>query len=277
MRSQAMLVRSLVVLCATSGPALAEVTVSQSNNPNAGYSAPLRQLFSGERSLLNAAPPSIARNLAPSNSPRPVARPDAEAASGSIFDQAYLAAQPAASGGQEWACLTQALYFEARGESLQGQFAVAEVVMNRVATPNYPDSVCGVVRQGASRANGCQFSFACDGKPEVVREKGAWEIAGKISRLVLDGKHRLQTFGATHFHTTAVAPNWSRIFPRTARIGAHLFYRQPGAAPLPPALIAAAPPEQAAAQTAKSAADRLADASRKDQRPSLSFGLSDAR
>lgn len=272
MRLQAMLVRSLVALCTTSGPALADVTVSQSNNPDTGYTALLGHLLTGERSLLNAAPPTFARSLAPSTSPRPAQRTAAAPTSGSVFDEAYLAAQPAASGGKEWNCLTQALYFEARGESLQGQFAVAEVVMNRVATPNYPDSVCGVVRQGAHRPNGCQFSFVCDGKPEVVREPYAWEIAGKISRLVLDGKHRLQTFGATHFHTIAVSPSWSRVFPRTARIGTHLFYRQPGAVPVPPALNN---PENKPA----TAANRLAAAqiTRGAHHPSLSFNLSDAR
>lgn len=273
MRSQAMVARSLVMLCALSGPSLAEVTVSQSNNPNAGYAAPLRQLFAGERSMLNAAPPLAVRALAPSQTPRPAARPAAQAAAAqaaaaSLFDEAFLAAQPPASGGSEWACLTQALYFEARGESPRGQFAVAEVVLNRVATANYPDTVCGVVRQGASRLNGCQFSFACDGKPEVVRERDAWELAGKISRLVLDGKHRLQTFGATHFHTVAVSPKWARVFPRTAKIGTHLFYRQPGAA-VPQA--AANQPERPDARLA------AAEVSRRGASAQLSFGLPDSR
>jgi spore germination cell wall hydrolase CwlJ-like protein len=137
------------------------------------------------------------------------------------LDAAWLAALPPASGDQEWTCLAEALYFEARGESVAGQVAVAEVILNRRDSGAYPGTVCGVVRQR------CQFSYTCDGISDRIRERAAYERVGKIARLMLDGAPRALTGGATHFHTGAVRPAWSRRFPQTARIGAHYFYRQP--------------------------------------------------
>lgn len=144
------------------------------------------------------------------------------------YDRTYLASVPATtSGDAEWQCLAEALYFEARGESVAGQFAVAEVILNRRDSALYPRTVCGVVKQGNGRA--CQFSYACDGQSERMSERGAFLQVGKIARLMLDGAPRALTDGATHFHTRAVRPAWARRFPQTAKIGAHLFYRQPRA------------------------------------------------
>jgi hypothetical protein len=144
-----------------------------------------------------------------------------------IYDQQFLADLPAASGGPEWQCLAEALYFEARGESVRGLFAVGEVILNRVDSAAYPGSLCGVINQGTGRRYACQFSFTCDGNPNVVREQDAWEQVGKVASILLDGTPRDLTGGATHFHTNAVNPSWSRRFTRTAEIGAHLFYREP--------------------------------------------------
>lgn len=140
--------------------------------------------------------------------------------------EAWLMAQPAPEGDAQWQCLTEALYFEARGESLEGQIAVAEVILNRVDSPLYPRTVCGVVKQRGS--GGCQFSYVCSGKKKL-REKAAADLAGRIARAMLDGAPRRLTDGATHFHTRGVKPGWSKRFSRTASIGSHLFYRQPGA------------------------------------------------
>jgi len=143
------------------------------------------------------------------------------------FDVEQLDLMPAADGGPEWACLTEALYFEARGESLKGQLAVAEVILNRVDTRRYPDTICGVITQGASRLHRCQFSFKCDGRPEDFHEQKAYERVGKIARMMLDGRERMLTDGATHYHTTAVSPSWSKKLDKTALIGDHIFYRIP--------------------------------------------------
>ncbi|MBA3910923.1 MAG: cell wall hydrolase [Rhodobacter sp.] len=140
--------------------------------------------------------------------------------------EAWLMAQPAPEGDAEWQCLTEALYFEARGESLEGQIGVAEVVLNRVDSPLYPRTVCAVV--GQRGGGGCQFSYVCDGRADRMREKGAADLAGRIARAMLDGAPRLLTDGATYFHARNVRPGWSKRFALTASIGAHLFYRQPG-------------------------------------------------
>jgi spore germination cell wall hydrolase CwlJ-like protein len=137
----------------------------------------------------------------------------------------WLMAQPKPTGDAEWECLTEALYFEARGESLAGQIAVAEVILNRADSPLYPRTVCGVVKQRGG--GGCQFSYVCRGKTKM-REQRAADLAGRIARAMLDGAPRVLTDGATHFHTRGVRPSWSKRFAKTAAIGAHLFYRQPG-------------------------------------------------
>lgn len=227
MHMRAMLVRSLVALCAMSGIAVADVTVSKSNDPNAGYTAGLQSLFQVERAAMHSAQPQALRAPAVKAAVTRKAPP----AAAPVYDADWLADQPEASGGPQWKCLAEALYFEARGESLHGQFAVAEVILNRVASPRYPDTVCGVVNQGTGRRGACQFSYTCDGKPEVVSEPAAWTRAGKIARLMLDGADRRLTDGATHFHTTGVRPGWAAVFPQTVQIGTHKFYRQPGTTP----------------------------------------------
>jgi spore germination cell wall hydrolase CwlJ-like protein len=141
------------------------------------------------------------------------------------YTRRWLAEQPVATGEADWACLTQALYFEARGESVKGQFAVAEVIMNRVKSGRFPDTVCGVIRQGTGKKYQCQFTYTCDGNSEKIREPGAYKNVGKVARAVLDGRAAALTSGATHYHTTAVRPRWSRVYNKTARIGVHIFYR----------------------------------------------------
>jgi len=134
-------------------------------------------------------------------------------------------AKPKASRASELECLTQAVYFEARGESARGQQAVATVIMNRVKNPNFPKTVCGVVYQGANHRNGCQFSFACDGMVERVVESQAWDRARKVAARALSGAVLRDVGSATHFHTVAVAPAWGPQMLRTAQVGLHVFYR----------------------------------------------------
>jgi spore germination cell wall hydrolase CwlJ-like protein len=123
-------------------------------------------------------------------------------------------------------CLTNAIYFEARGEPVRGQIAVAQVVMNRVFSGYYPDSVCGVVYQNANRRNRCQFSFACDRHPDRVTEPDAFDRAAEISRETLDGKLWLADVGkATHYHAYWVRPRWVREMAKLYKVGVHTFYR----------------------------------------------------
>lgn len=148
-------------------------------------------------------------------------------ATGNIeYTRSFLDALPAAKGGKHLECLSEALYFEARGETVKGQFAVAEVIMNRVASSRYPDSVCGVINQGTGRKFACQFTYTCDGRAEVINEKASYARLRKIAKLMISGMAKPLTKGATHYHTKAVRPKWSRVFPRTATIGVHHFYRE---------------------------------------------------
>ncbi len=143
------------------------------------------------------------------------------------YTTAWLKAQPVASGGAQWECLTEALYFEARGKAIKGQFAVAEVIMNRVDSRIFPDTICGVVNQGTGRRYQCQFTYTCDGIPEIIHEPAALINVGKVARIVIDGAERNLTNGATHYHTTAVNPRWARVYKHTTSIGVHRFYRKP--------------------------------------------------
>lgn len=142
------------------------------------------------------------------------------------FSRAWVDAQPNATGGAEWQCLAEALYFEARGETIKGQFAVAEVIKNRVRSDRFPGSFCAVINQGTGRKYQCQFTYTCDGRAEVIREPGSYARVGKIARATLKGEVPTLTDGATYYHTTAVRPRWASVFTRTAKIGVHLFYRQ---------------------------------------------------
>jgi spore germination cell wall hydrolase CwlJ-like protein len=123
-------------------------------------------------------------------------------------------------------CLAEAVYFEARGEPVLGQVAVAQVILNRVFSGKYPNTVCGVVYQNAHRHLACQFTFACDGIRDVVREPDMWERAKKISAEMLDGKLWLPEVGkATHYHATYVHPGWVSEMKKMHKLGVHIFYR----------------------------------------------------
>jgi hypothetical protein len=142
------------------------------------------------------------------------------------YDSSWLADLPEARGGPEFRCLAEAIYFEARGESVRGQVAVAEVILNRRDSGLFPKSVCGVVHQGTGRKHECQFSYQCDGKAEDIREPAAYRRVAKIARLMLDGAPRMLTEGALYYHNARVHPRWARRFAMTTQIGAHSFYRR---------------------------------------------------
>lgn len=122
-------------------------------------------------------------------------------------------------------CLARAVYFEARSESELGQLAVAKVVLNRVKDSNYPNSICGVVYQGSGSRNSCQFSFACDGLPDDVKQPRAWAQSKKIAQKALAGDASIQVIGAAnHYHADYVNPKWAKSMKRLIKIGRHVFY-----------------------------------------------------
>lgn len=128
---------------------------------------------------------------------------------------------------RELDCLSEAIYYEARSEDTLGQMAVAEVVMNRVANPHYPKTVCGVVFQGQYRQTGCQFTFTCDGSRAVKPRGVEWDRARDIALHVLLGLNTPVTNAATHYHTDYVNPYWAAGLVETKIIGTHIFYRFP--------------------------------------------------
>lgn len=127
-------------------------------------------------------------------------------------------------------CLTQAAYYEARGEGTDGMRAVVQVVLNRARHPAFPRSVCGVVFQGSGRRVGCQFSFTCDGSMRARVNPAAWNRARNVASAALSGAVYAGVGNATFFHTTAVSPSWRNSFLRVAQVGNHVFYRFGGRA-----------------------------------------------
>jgi len=126
-------------------------------------------------------------------------------------------------------CLANGIYFESRGESVRGQAAVAQVILNRVRNPNYPDSICGVVYQNKHRRNRCQFSFACDRYKDRVRNQSLWRMAQHVAKETTAGRIWLSQVGSsTHYHATYVRPKWAKSMKKVGKIGLHVFYRTKG-------------------------------------------------
>jgi len=123
-------------------------------------------------------------------------------------------------------CLTEVVYFEARGEAVRGQIAVAQVVLNRAFSGKYPDTVCGVVYQNKHRHLACQFTFACDNNADVVKEPDMWDRAKKIAKAMLDGQLWLpEVAKSTHYHAYWVRPSWVSEMKKMYKTGVHTFYR----------------------------------------------------
>jgi len=130
---------------------------------------------------------------------------------------------------QAW-CLAQNIYYEARGSSYADQVAVANVVLNRVEDPRFPNTVCKVVRQGPTKKNGlpvknkCQFSWYCDGKSDWAKDRTAWRKAQQLAHKTMRNRYDI-TEGATHYHAEYVNPYWKNSMDLIGRIGEHVYYR----------------------------------------------------
>ncbi len=168
---------------------------------------------------------------------RPLSRQDAAEVNAAISFSAD--ANPAASRFMSntgdvgsWArsleCLTAAVYYEAASETVEGQRAVAQVVLNRVRHPAYPHTVCGVVFQGSERKTGCQFTFTCDGSLGRMPSRSGWARAQGIAGAALGGYVFAPVGWSTHYHTDWVVPYWASTLLKTAVVGAHIFYRWDG-------------------------------------------------
>jgi spore germination cell wall hydrolase CwlJ-like protein len=130
---------------------------------------------------------------------------------------------------KEQRCLAIGIYFEARGEPVKGQAAVAQVILNRVRAPSYPNTVCGVVYQNDNWRNRCQFSFACDGIKDRIASPRHFKMAQEVALAVTAGKIFIPEVGSsTHYHATYVRPRWGRTMEKMKKIGQHIFYRTYG-------------------------------------------------
>ena len=171
----------------------------------------------------------LAYRLAAGDVPADAVAPEAAALPGATLAPAPPFSGQAASAddaARAADCLTAAVYYEARSEPVEGQRAVAQVVLNRVRDRAFPRSVCGVVYQRSSR--GCQFSFVCDGSMERQREPNAWDRAAAVARGALAGLVYDPVGSATFYHTTAILPWWAPSLSRIGTVGTHIFYRWRG-------------------------------------------------
>lgn len=249
-----------------------------------------------------APPPLLIRQLAPDQAlavnqqipldqgPNPAAKPFS------------IAKANAAARDRALECLTSAVYYEAGSEDVDGQRAVAQVVLNRVRHPAFPANVCGVVYEGSTRPTGCQFTFTCDGS--LMRQPGGygWNRARSIAEAALNGFVYTPVGTATHYHANYVVPYWADTLSKNAVVGAHIFYRwaggwgrpaaftqaysrsEPNAAALRSAAIVAEQHDQAtrsiSGETAKAIAEipgaeaiKLAPSMRGDKRVAIRFNL----
>ena len=190
-----------------------------SDRSSAVPSVELEAALRHENAMVSAMPLS---RVAVLTSPRPEERPKGSKVR---YSGRWLRSLAKPTGGKQWACLAEAIYFEARGEPVEGQFAVAEVILNRVDSPKFPNSICKVVRQGTGRKHACQFSYNCDGKLEYIANGSVYDQAKRVARVSMDRKTRPLTKGATFYHATFVSPSWARSFQHVATIGVHKFYK----------------------------------------------------
>jgi hypothetical protein len=139
----------------------------------------------------------------------------------------FVASRNEAAFERSLQCLAEAVYYEARSQSDDGQRAVAQVVLNRVRHPAYPNSVCGVVYQGSERVTGCQFTFTCDGSLGGGVDAYSWDRARRIATAALRGNVYRPVGLATNYHTTAISPYWAPSLIPQLTLGDHIFYRRP--------------------------------------------------
>jgi len=178
----------------------------------------LRRIAPTDALALNAAVPV-------SNAANPAARPF------------LVAAASEADRLRSLECLTAAIYYEAATEPLDGQRAVAQVILNRARHPAYPSTVCGVVFEGARRVTGCQFSFTCDGSLRRAPMASYWQRARQVAEAALSGFVYAPVGWATHYHANYVVPYWASSLVKAANVGTHIFYRWRGGWGRPPAFI----------------------------------------
>lgn len=205
----------LGVLCFVSAVAIGSFAVPNPTTGPAAHAAP------------PAPPPLILQQVAPQqalkvNAEIPLTGGPNPAAGPFVFKGSDTARTQALN------CLASAVYYEAGNQDLDGERAVAQVVLNRVRHPAFPNSVCGVVYEGSTRPTGCQFTFTCDGSLAREPDADGWRRAWKVAEDALSGAVYSPVGWATHYHADYVLPTWASSLAKNAIVGAHLFYRWAG-------------------------------------------------
>ena len=177
---------------------------------------------------LPAPPPMIYRLVPPDQAVKLNAAIPLSGDAGAAALPFVLGSASSADRANALECLTSAIYYEAGQESLDGQRAVAQVVLNRVRHPAFPASVCGVVYQGSLRQTGCQFTFTCDGSMARAPMRDEWSRAKAVAQAALAGSVYAPVGNATHYHANYVFPYWAPTLAKAAVVGAHIFYRWSG-------------------------------------------------
>ena len=214
-----------------------------------------------------APPPLILKQIAPDqavkvNAEIPMAGGPNPAAAAFVFKGSASAREQALT------CLANAVYYEAGNQDADGERAVAQVVLNRVRHPAFPNSVCGVVYEGSTRLTGCQFTFTCDGSLAHQPDAEGWRRAKAIADAALSGAVYAPVGWATHYHADYVLPTWASNMAKNAVLGAHLFYRWAGSWGTPGAFTDAysgREPNAAALRTAALAVPHVAPATPESQ------------
>lgn len=187
------------------------------------YLEDLPQMTASDLELSDELPPPIETGAQSDAASAPNQSPLAGA-------RAFLATGNGIDKARALQCMTLALYYESANEPTDGQRAVAQVILNRVAHPSYPNSVCGVVFQGSERKTGCQFSFTCDGSLNRKPAKATWDRARGVAAASLAGYVHQPIGLATHYHATYVLPYWASSLQNVGTIGLHTFYKWKGMA-----------------------------------------------
>jgi N-acetylglucosaminyldiphosphoundecaprenol N-acetyl-beta-D-mannosaminyltransferase len=222
-RSKRWPVAALALLAIVGTTAYVTTSRTGQSTPRVVQSA-LPRPTSGAPLPLNLPPPDLLRPLTPDqaaaqNAERPfVNRPDTAASK-------FVLRTDAEDRERAITCLTQAVYYEAASEGVDGERAVAQVVLNRLHHPGYPSTICGVVYEGAERTTGCQFTFVCDGSLQRVPVAALWARSRKIAQDAVSGKVFAPIGHATHYHADYVLPYWADSLDKTLQIGRHIFYR----------------------------------------------------
>lgn len=166
----------------------------------------------------------------------------------------FLFKGSSAARAQAVNCLASAVYYEAGNQDVDGERAVAQVVLNRVRHPAFPASVCGVVYEGSTRPTGCQFTFTCDGSLNRRPDEAGWQRALAVANAALSGAVFAPVGWATHYHADYVVPYWASTMAKNTVVGAHLFYRWPGSWGQPAAFTASYSGNEPSASALRSAA-----------------------